>query len=513
MIPLTAIWRRLLTLFERNGLVPRSGPPLVAFFLLVGGTLAALFLPPRDATAQALHNPFGERGVSTGLELAASPAGALPLWIYANEHHLLGSGDGPAAALRATLADTPLEAGLVSLAYGADLAARSGRSLYFHQLYGAARLGALQLRLGRIEQQTPVPDPRLSSGAFALSRNARPMPAVSLSVPSFTPLPLTRGWVEGKGYLGHAWFEAERFVERPYLHLKYGYLRLGSPAPVQLYGGLVHSVMWGGSDHPELPDVPRSLGDFKKIFLGRGGGEGAPALDRHAPLGNHLGYWDAGLSTRWRGLELTLYRQFFFDDVFSFRLKTPEDGVLGLSLRRADGKGPVTGLLWEYLHSRTQSDRDNPRTLGQVSNYYNHYFYRDGYTYDGQALGAPLFFLQREDFDPAVHMSASTNNLLVGHHIGVEGELSREVTYRVLATYTHNYGNHADRLAAEENGDPYRFAGGLRQLHLFMEAAASPRPHLSVRAGVGLDAGELRPQTLGLRLGLRWEMPLGQERP
>ena len=55
------------------------------------------------------------------------------------------------------------------------------------------------LSVGSKENRHSLWDHSLSSGDMVLSPNARPIPEIKLSMPEFTVVPLTKGWMQIKG--------------------------------------------------------------------------------------------------------------------------------------------------------------------------------------------------------------------------------------------------------------------------------------------------------------------------
>ena len=41
------------------------------------------------------------------------------------------------------------------------------------------------------------------------------------------------------------------------------------------------------------------------------------------------------------------------------------------------------------------------------------------------------------------------NNIIIGHHIGLDGEFSNEISYQFLYTFSRNYGIYVDQIIRE----------------------------------------------------------------
>ncbi|MBV5283175.1 MAG: hypothetical protein JZU53_12160 [Paludibacter sp.] len=102
---------------------------------------------------------------------------------------------------------------------------------YFHEAYLKARFSVLDLIVGAREEHLGTQDSSLSCGGFLFSKNARPMPKITLGIERFTPVPFTKGYLEVKGAVAHGWFTDNIAVTNLLLHHKYIYFRVGGGCP------------------------------------------------------------------------------------------------------------------------------------------------------------------------------------------------------------------------------------------------------------------------------------------
>ncbi|GIV59902.1 MAG: hypothetical protein KatS3mg043_0991 [Rhodothermaceae bacterium] len=456
----------------------------------------------------------GKQGQAQALEygLIVEGVGAyedgLPFWLHANRQGLLGRGTGTMpsglARLHARYATAP--GPRLRFDAGAELAARAGgtgETLHFHRLYGQARYGAFTLTAGRLPHTAGLVDSTLSLGSMVLSPNATPVPAVSLAF-DYIPILVLPGKTElihAKGYFSHGWLEGDRFVRGAFLHGKYLYLRGLGPAdfPVLAYAGINHYVIWGGT-HPDLGRLPSGFRDFVDVVLARAGDRGrAPGGEVVNALGNTVASYDFGLTVRLPRLHLTAYRQFFIDTSTAARFRNPWDGLWGLSLQWPGRDRLIRKLLWEHVSSKRQGSRYDAGEPDGADNYYNNFLYRGGWTYYGRTLGLPLFFP-----DPAGERPGVVNNIVVAHHLGLEGRIARRFAYRSLFTYSRNYG-------ARDNcgddgcfGEPTLLTPRRDQVSWLFELRGPLSPTLDLLAAVAVDAGDVYPTRAGLLLGLSW---------
>lgn len=460
-----------------HGTGPAAGRPLAVVFVLF-----LLFQAP--STAQTFQYQ-GEAG------LLASARTALPFWFHANQRGRVDpSSTNRYAHLRVAYRSS--RPATVGYGFGTSTTARtSARStLFFEELYAQVHVGAFQMHAGRKHEVFGTVDRTLSSGILVLSDNAVPVPKVALSTRRYLDVPYTEGFVQVRGYLAHGWMHDPRYVRHPYLHQKYVYVRFGRPERTTLHWGLIHNAMWGGSSsRASTGQLPQSLRDFVLVFRGGSGKEGAPYTEQINLLGNHVGMHDIALTVNLRGVQVLIYRQVLFEDESGMKMHNWPDGLLGLSIADEGSGRLVSRATYEFVHTKNQSGSLHPPGR---DNYFNNAVYRSGWTHYGRVLGTPLITPRKPDEDEA---PADANNRLVGHHLGLAGRPSPAVAYRLLVTYTRNYGTYKTP-----------FAPARTQLSMLLEShvTLSEAPRVELILGGGLDRGRLYGDRAGFRLGLRY---------
>ncbi len=150
-------------------------------------------------------------------------------------------------------------------------------------------------------------------------------------------------------------------------------------------------------------------------------------------LGNALGAYDLRLNFFLPSTTLSVYRQIYLEDTVSLQLRSPWDGLWGVALEFENRPGGLRSVLWEHVNTKQQGSKSFER--GGTDNYYNHVLYSSGWTHRGGALGLPLA-LTEEGFGGVV------NNILIAHHLGIEGILAGRVSYTARISYSRNYGVH-----------------------------------------------------------------------
>ncbi|HLR32899.1 MAG TPA: capsule assembly Wzi family protein [Fodinibius sp.] len=401
---------------------------------------------------------------------------------------------------------------LFDYGFGATFVGRysDNKTLFFSQLYGKLGYGVLQLTGGRFYEHTGTVNPALSMGSLAISPNATPMPKIKLAIPNYTEVPFTSGFVEFKGAIAHGWFGENRIIENAWLHEKYAYLRFGGNFPFRPYIGLIHQATWGGQSQTD-GNLPDSFSDYWDVLMGKSGGDSAPHGDRIYRLGDHRGIWDMGFYLTLNDINFLVYRQFIYDDKDGLKLQEFQDGLLGVSVE-LPGKNQqwVTGFLWEYLYTKKQGGPRCPGAYrdeaGGCDNYYNNYLYQSGWTYAGNTIGNPLFV---PTGTPGVDVSGLpggvANNRIIAHHFGLMGHLSTNLDYKLLATWSRNYGIYKELIYLNEEVETEFDAAPeqwsfLAQFNYHLPSYRAIKLH----ASIGYDTGELYENRIGLMFGIEF---------
>lgn len=479
------------------------------------GGLLALLLVGAAAPVSAQAPDRGAGGAWTygaALSVGGAPGGALPFWLYANQHGTVDPASAN-AGLRLRARRSFRRTSGLDYAIGADVLGRfSARSTaHVHELYGRLRYGGLQLTAGRREQLMGRVDTTLSLGGTTGSKNAPPPPKISVSSDGYLAVPGTDGGLAVKGYLAHGWLEEDRFVEGALLHEKYGYLRIRLPGlPVTAHAGLTHHALWGGT-HPRRGPLPEGLRDWASVVAGQSRTSDEGVRQSGA---NQLASYDVGLDVAIRGVRARAYRQFYHEDVPSLRFRNPWDGLWGVSLRRpaasgTDGPRLVTGLLWEHLRMTRQNAKFTEGEERGSDTYYHHSLYRGGWTYQGRTLGTPLLTTPATTPGIDSRIPGIANSIVVAHHVGLEGRLPAGLAYRLLGTYSRNYGAQGvcGSVACTTRVDRRTARTDQYSVRVAVRGPLLARPHLRFRTAVAFDVGGFYEDRVGLSLRLTWRGP------
>lgn len=463
-------------------------------------TLIALCAGVFDVYAQKQQVNY-----QTDLFFVGSTNDTLPFWSSANQFGIIDAAS-PNGILRFK-ADYPgiSQNGKWTYELGVDFVGRTGEqsTAFFQQFYGRVRRGIFEFTAGRKERTTGEVHGSLSLGSMLLTRNAAPVTQISLSWPEFVTVPGTGEFLGVRGYLGHGWIEGDRVVNDVLLHEKNLYLRLGMPDwPLEARAGILHYTMWGGIPVRENRGdrLPSSFRDFLRVLFIQGAADDTVINGEITNvLGNSIGAYDFSIHFELPFARVMTYRQFYLEDTVSLAFRNGWDGLWGVGVDFKDSR-LVKSILWEHVNTKRQSSKKTE--LRGTDNYYNHFIYESGWTHRGRTLGMPLI-LTAEGFE------GNINNILLGHHLGIEGSVSNVLAYKMILTYSRNYGAHSilesDTFFRAENA---RFDSPIHRYAFLFEGSSTIFPEIQLDAftRIGYDWGDagLGPErNLGLTLGVR----------
>ena len=402
--------------------------------------------------------------------------------------------------------------------YGVEVVANQGATtqLILPEAYAKLRFGALEIYAGRRRGIAGLVDTLLTSGAYAWSGNALPLPKIQIGTIGYAPLGFTKGFVAINAFFNHGWFN-NGFVQHSYLHQKVFYIRLGKPnSRVKLYGGGNHEVQWGGyapgliglkglSDNMDGQLASNLDAYFRVVTASRGTGyvpsTGPISIDEGNRIGNHLGSLDVAIEVKVSGYTLTLYRQNLYETGALFYLTNLVDGLNGLRIQRTQpgsGRFCIDHLLVEFFYSKSQGGSefviDDPHRRGR-NNYFNHSQYQDGWTYLGRTIGTP-FFTQGTEIKASLAQGAIVNNRVSLLHLGASGTLLQRIQWLAKLSYSQNFGTYDNPLPAGTN----QFSGLLNTSTPVVIPLVGP---CQLQASLTVDQGRLLNNSTALFLSLR----------
>jgi len=369
------------------------------------------------------------------------------------------------------------------------------------ELYVDAKAGPFVFTAGRKQAIYGNQDPLLSSGGMLWSRNARPMPRLSLESFGYIPVPFTHRFVEVKGGITHGWFIDSTVTKHTLLHYKYAGIRLGGTLPVHLNYTLHHVAQWAGTS-PQYGTSPATFANFLRVLMGKSGDESAPATERYNTLGNHIISKNLGLEFSFKNVNLEVYWQNIYEDKpihYMYKAYNYEDGLWGLSLHMPKNK-LLDHLLLEYLSTTDMSgpwhDLDG-LIYGGSDNYYNNGVYPNGWSFYGMTLGNPWLTSPKYNANYENGAVSFFNNKVRVYHVAGTGHVG-PLDYTGVFAYALNYGTM----------HPLSVTTICKKQYSWMLNTEMPCPYINqtrLTMGFSGDLGKQYGNNYALLLGLRWE--------
>jgi hypothetical protein len=515
-------------------IIPRSYPKSL---MRIGYTLrfifslvSVLYVVPTYLQAQSLRSP-SEYSIEAGA--FGSSSGQTPFWLRSNQYGIVPN-QSPALTLRAALyseydslkrTNNHWRGSGFEVGYGLNVVGNTSQQTYHVPLleaYVKVRRGIFEAYVGRRREKFGLADSTLSTGSYAWSGNALPIPKIQVAIPVFTPIGFTKGFVAIQGTYAHGYFSASGYIRNTMLHQKSLYLRLGREnSTLRLYGGFNHQVVWGGqaTDTRGIPGVipqggklPSGLIDYFYVVTGVNKGRSDTTkytfFDQTNRVGNHLGSIDLAVEIDLVRHTLYMYRQSLFEDGSLASLINIADGLNGLRIRRNNPNAFVRDILFEFLNTTSQGGPqfviDDPLLRGK-DNYFNHQQYRDGWAYRQHTIGTPFIPPALGPNGEYPYGTFTENNRVTVMHIGVGGSLpiqgsalAAPISYQAKLSYSHNLGTY---------DGPYEPARNQLSGYFGFTAPFAALGGLQLTGSVAVDNGTLYTNGVGSYVSLRktWE--------
>ena len=382
-----------------------------------------------------------------------------------------------------------------NLDYGLDIALpfNSSKTILVNRAFVNFKKNNIYLSIGR--KRLNDEGNLLSSGSLIESSNAIPIPKVSFGIDEYHEIAIGKIVFSLKGNFAHGWLDKGRYIKAPYLHEKSLYLNKTLFNGYSFGFGLVHKVIWAGETEIHGKQ-PNNIGDLFRVIFARPGSEKSINQEQENRLGNHLGVWDISISKEYNNKLIKVYLEHPFEDESSARWILNEfDGKYGIAVSN-NNSNLLSNFVYEYINTMDQSGSEgaSDSTYGW-DNYYNHYLYQSGWTYYGRVIGNPLFTL---GFNKGRYSDGEyiINNRIKAHHLGVDGSISKVINYRILYTYSENFGIFPDQDYYNSINENYNFDKGLIQRSALIELIYNRFwRDLNLAIGYGLDNGELLTKT------------------
>ena len=472
----------------------------------------------------------------------------LPFWATANQWGMMPENQGYMSVIQARKEFD--SARTLQLRWGASLAANwyandlDPGSMPLHimadELYGSLRWKVLTLDVGMKHRELDFygADARLGSlsttgGHVAESGNARAMPGYLLSLEP-VPIPWTGRHVWLYGAFGDYKPLGIRYEENPLVHRTRIGFRFDVGARLRFHFLLDHYAIWGGTV-PEFGEMPVTLGNYLRTVTGSSAGTDWIMGDRLNVIGDQGGGEMWGAEYLGDGWSIRLHHDIPYSDGSGMGFQNFPDGVTTLHFGWNDKSRWVTDILYENTYTMFQSGPFNGEMFDEEGhsitppgvkttggdNYFNNWEYRSGWTHFGRPVGTPLMYPKGTlagTWTSAVKVLGLENTRLKAHHFALSGKLFRQHPYKLMLTYSRNYGTYTAPYAGESAWNkewgsveetPLRqlsagFSGSVRMTGRSAASASGRLPlDLSLLYGLYADRGSVLPDTFGATLGVR----------
>ena len=422
-----------------------------------------------------------------------------PFWLISNKNGLLNNG---------SIVNLKYNNNQKNLDYGiyATLPLNPSNEIIINTAFVTLNKSNLFITIGR--KGSYEGNLLLSSGSLIESSNAIPIPKVSLGINEYHDIEIGKIQFSLKGNFAHGWLDKGQYIKAPFLHEKSLYLKKNIFTGYSFSFGLVHKAFWAGETiiHGKQPS---GVNDFIRVVFARPGSEKSINQEKKNALGNHLGIWDFSFEKEYNNKLIKIYLEHPFEDESSARWILNEfDGKYGISVSQKKSN-LLSNFVYEYLNTMDQSGKEgaSDSTYGW-DNYYNHYIYQSGWTYYGRIIGNPLFTLgsNKGRYSDGIYI---INNRIKAHHVGLAGSIIKNINYRILYTYSENYGIFPDENYYDSIKQDYVFNGGLVQRSGMIELLYNDVwRRLDLTLAYGIDNGDLLNKTDSFMMKIDYKLKL-----
>ena len=374
------------------------------------------------------------------------------------------------------------------------------------EAYLSGRRGNWELWAGRRKEVYGLGDTAMTSGFYAWSGNAVPIPKIQFG---------TRDYVDfAKGHLGifmtfsHGWLDNQGPVLDGLLHQKTLYGRIGRRnALINLFGGVNHQVMWSGVSR-DGTTWGTGLNTFYYVVTTSKDREtikedpNAPATEWGYQYGAHLGSIDFLLKVQPEWGTVSIYKQTAWETGRIVKLITANDGITGISMHLNRTK-LLQRIIFEYIYTANQGHYYSglAKLLGMKDPHADEYEdnfngTHGGWHYMDRGIGTPFIVYDMES--KSRNGYDFTLNAVKAYYMGLQGQFPNNLYWQLRVAYSlHTYPRFP--------GFPIRdYNGFIPQTSLGLQVSKNVFENLNFQAEIGYDQGERLTNTLGMKLGVKY---------
>ena len=313
----------------------------------------------------------------------------------------------------------------------------------------------------------------LTTGWMTEGINIRPIPQIRCEIPNFLSIPGLKDWLAFKGHIAYGkfmdskWQENYTKSEKTYTkgslyHSKSLLLKLGNKNkyPIDFEFGIVMATQFGGKRYKKKSDgsseltmiMPNDFGAFWSAFFPMKGGSDTSESEQYNVEGNMLGSWNFAINYYLRDWTFRIHFDHFFEDhsQMFWEYGRWKDGQLGFEVTPPKNSW-ISNATFELISTKDQTGPiqyeenwgsfDGMQTSGN-DNYYNHGIY-NAWQHYGLAIGNPLLLGPIYNKDGSISFKS---NRMKAFHIGLKGEPTNQIIWRILLTNSRYWGTYSNPL-------------------------------------------------------------------
>lgn len=445
---------------------------------------------------------------SVEIKALASDVGATPFWLRSNQYGQAPMTNATGVAI-VSHQKTYRSSSLYDWKYQVEATAWGGKENDFMltQAYVSARRGKWELWAGRRKEVYGLGDTTMTSGFYAWSGNAIPMPKIQLGTRDY--LNIFGKWIGVHMTYSHGWLDNQGAIINSFLHQKTLYGRLGKPtSTINLYGGLNHNAIWGGEQKVKTGGqydyYPSGLNTYFYVITVHKN-RNLVAIDPLSTYddmagyyGNHYGSFDLGAKVQGSWGEILFYKQTAYETGRAFSFTTFDDGITGISYK-SKKRGIIEGIGLEYLYTANQGTyvawlgkllkKKDPH-LGEIEGYFNNGGRGGGVNYLGKGIGTPLVIIDSESVNGGGLQYTYNANKAI--YMSVRGTLPSDISWMLRVSQTQHGRIGSDMTLSQ-------FSGALTLQKNVTEKCI-------FTTGIGYDQGERVTNTIGIQLGAKYQI-------
>lgn len=316
----------------------------------------------------------------------------------------------------------------------------------FDEVYFEYRSPKIGFFVGKKHRKDHYQGLSVSNESILRSLNAPAFPGIGIY--SIDPLYLFGDHGPGvMASLEEYLLDDQRYIEDTRVHHKSFHFVYKSEYPdFRIDLGVQHYVQWAGKSE-EFGVLPKSFEDYIRIFSGMASDEDVGNGQEVNALGNQIGSYEAKVKANIRDVDFELIYNHIFEDASGMKMGNFPDGRYAIYIEdNRDAfwsKSWLKAFMYEFHYTKNQSRARKSSAGDGADNYFNNNLYRSGWTYQNRVIGSPFILPNENRFRIG-------RNIVVAHHVGIRGEILKDIPYKFLLSYRENYGVKDSFLAQKE---------------------------------------------------------------